>query len=115
MLAPLFIWFAPDMTRRELTDFVGEKVAQAAPRPAAIARKSDEAQSIHLVGARRIITLLLWASYKRPAIVTKSESRLRMYATVARDAALTVPTAPTSASFDLSIMVFLPLSGRSGA
>jgi hypothetical protein len=23
MLAPLFIWFAPDMTRRELTDFVG--------------------------------------------------------------------------------------------
>ena len=27
MLAPLFIWFAPDMTRKELTDFVGEKVA----------------------------------------------------------------------------------------
>ncbi len=26
MLAPLFIWFAPDMTRKELTDFVGEKV-----------------------------------------------------------------------------------------
>src|SRR6202047_348490 len=25
MLAPLFIWFAPDMTRKELTDFVGEK------------------------------------------------------------------------------------------
>jgi hypothetical protein len=25
-LAPLFIWFAPDMTRKELTDFVGEKV-----------------------------------------------------------------------------------------
>jgi hypothetical protein len=22
----LFIWFAPDMTRKELTDFVGEKV-----------------------------------------------------------------------------------------
>src|SRR6202140_672912 len=27
MLAPLFIWFAPDMTRKELTDFVGEKLA----------------------------------------------------------------------------------------
>ena len=27
VLAPLFIWFAPDMTRKELTDFVGEKVA----------------------------------------------------------------------------------------
>jgi len=27
MLAPLFIWFAPDMTRKELTDFVGEKAA----------------------------------------------------------------------------------------
>jgi hypothetical protein len=27
MLASLFIWFAPDMTRKELTDFVGEKVA----------------------------------------------------------------------------------------
>jgi AAHS family cis,cis-muconate transporter-like MFS transporter len=27
MLAPLFIWFAPDMTRKELTDFVGEQVA----------------------------------------------------------------------------------------
>jgi hypothetical protein len=26
MLAPLFIWFAADMTRKELTDFVGEKV-----------------------------------------------------------------------------------------
>jgi len=26
ILAPLFIWFAPDMTRKELTDFVGEKV-----------------------------------------------------------------------------------------
>jgi hypothetical protein len=26
MLAPLFIWFAPDMTRKELTDFLGEKV-----------------------------------------------------------------------------------------
>jgi MFS family permease len=26
LLAPLFIWFAPDTTRRELTDFVGEKV-----------------------------------------------------------------------------------------
>ena len=27
MLAPLFIWFGPDKTRKELTDFVGEKVA----------------------------------------------------------------------------------------
>ena len=27
MLASLFIWFAPDMTRKELTDFVGEKVS----------------------------------------------------------------------------------------
>jgi len=26
MLAPLFIWFTPDMMRKELTDFVGEKV-----------------------------------------------------------------------------------------
>jgi AAHS family cis,cis-muconate transporter-like MFS transporter len=26
MLAPLFCWFAPDTTRQELTDFVGEKV-----------------------------------------------------------------------------------------
>ncbi len=26
MLAPLFIWFAPDTTRKELTDFVGQKV-----------------------------------------------------------------------------------------
>jgi len=26
MPAPLFIWVAPDMTRKELTDFVGEKV-----------------------------------------------------------------------------------------
>jgi hypothetical protein len=26
MLAPSFIWFAPDMTRKELTDFAGEKV-----------------------------------------------------------------------------------------
>jgi hypothetical protein len=26
MLAPLFICFAPDMTRKELTDLVGEKV-----------------------------------------------------------------------------------------
>jgi MFS family permease len=26
LLAPLFIWFAPDMTRRELTDFVGQRV-----------------------------------------------------------------------------------------
>jgi hypothetical protein len=25
-VAPLFIWFAPDMTRRELTDFVGQKI-----------------------------------------------------------------------------------------
>jgi hypothetical protein len=27
MPAPLFIWFAPDMAREELMDFVGEKVA----------------------------------------------------------------------------------------
>ena len=27
MLAPLFVWFAPDMTRKELTDFVGQKAA----------------------------------------------------------------------------------------
>ncbi len=26
LIAPLFIWFAPDMTRRELTDFVGQKI-----------------------------------------------------------------------------------------
>jgi MFS family permease len=26
LIAPLFIWFAPDTTRRELTDFVGQKV-----------------------------------------------------------------------------------------
>ena len=26
MPVPLFIWFAPDMARKELTDFVGEKV-----------------------------------------------------------------------------------------
>jgi hypothetical protein len=26
MLAPLFVWFAPDMTWKALTDFVGEKV-----------------------------------------------------------------------------------------
>ena len=26
LLAPLFIWFAPDMTRKELTDFVGQKI-----------------------------------------------------------------------------------------
>ena len=26
LLAPLFIWFAPDTTRKGLTDFVGEKV-----------------------------------------------------------------------------------------
>jgi hypothetical protein len=26
MLAPLFIWFPQDMTRKELTDFIGEKV-----------------------------------------------------------------------------------------
>jgi hypothetical protein len=37
-----------------------------------------------------------------------------MDATAARDAALTVPTAATSASFDLLIMAFLPLTGRSG-
>jgi hypothetical protein len=40
---------------------------------------------------------------------------LRMDATDARDAALTVPAAAASASFDLPIMVFLPLTGRSGA
>jgi MFS family permease len=28
LIAPLFLWFAPDMTRRELTDFVGQKVAE---------------------------------------------------------------------------------------
>jgi hypothetical protein len=38
-----------------------------------------------------------------------------MDATQARDAALTVPTAAMSASFDLSNMVFLPLIERSGA
>ncbi|MGA8496164.1 MAG: hypothetical protein WB764_11830 [Xanthobacteraceae bacterium] len=27
MLAPLFIWFAPDMTHNQLTDFVGERVS----------------------------------------------------------------------------------------
>jgi len=26
LLGPLFIWFAPDVTRKELTDFVGQKV-----------------------------------------------------------------------------------------
>src|SRR6185436_9201945 len=26
LLAPLFIWFAPDTTRKQLTDFVGQKV-----------------------------------------------------------------------------------------
>ena len=26
LIAPLFIWFAPDVTRRELTDFVGQKI-----------------------------------------------------------------------------------------
>jgi hypothetical protein len=26
LLAPLFNWFAPDMTRKELTDFVGQRV-----------------------------------------------------------------------------------------
>jgi hypothetical protein len=26
MLAPLFVWVVPAMTRKELTDFVGEKV-----------------------------------------------------------------------------------------
>jgi AAHS family cis,cis-muconate transporter-like MFS transporter len=26
LIAPLFIWFAPDMARKELTDFVGEKI-----------------------------------------------------------------------------------------
>jgi hypothetical protein len=25
LLAPLFVWFAPDTTRKDLTDFVGEK------------------------------------------------------------------------------------------
>jgi hypothetical protein len=28
MLAPLFIRFAPDMTRKELTDFVGRRWAE---------------------------------------------------------------------------------------
>jgi hypothetical protein len=37
-----------------------------------------------------------------------------MYATPARAAALTVPAAATRASFDPPIMVFLPLTGRSG-
>jgi hypothetical protein len=46
--------------------------------------------------------------------MNKSESRLRIYATPARDAALTVPPAATSASFDLPIMVFLPLKGDQG-
>jgi MFS family permease len=27
LLAPLFIWFAPDTTRKELTDFVGQKAS----------------------------------------------------------------------------------------
>jgi MFS transporter, AAHS family, cis,cis-muconate transporter len=27
LLGPLFLWFAPDVTRKELVDFVGEKVA----------------------------------------------------------------------------------------
>jgi hypothetical protein len=26
LLAPLFLWFAPDVTRRDLVDFVGQKV-----------------------------------------------------------------------------------------
>jgi hypothetical protein len=26
LLGPLFYWFAPDVTRKELADFVGEKV-----------------------------------------------------------------------------------------
>jgi hypothetical protein len=39
---------------------------------------------------------------------------VRTHATPARDAALTVPAAATSASFDLPIMVFLPLTGRPG-
>jgi MFS family permease len=29
LIAPLFIWFAPDTTRKELADFVGEKVVKA--------------------------------------------------------------------------------------
>lgn len=29
LIAPLFIWFAPDTTRRQLTDFVGERVENA--------------------------------------------------------------------------------------
>jgi hypothetical protein len=33
MLAPLFIWFASDMTRKELTDFVGEKVGLIDEKP----------------------------------------------------------------------------------
>ena len=26
LIAPLFFWFAPDVTRKNLTDFVGQKV-----------------------------------------------------------------------------------------
>jgi hypothetical protein len=26
LLGPLFFWFAPDVTRRDLVDFVGQKV-----------------------------------------------------------------------------------------
>ena len=77
-------------------------------------RQRALAQSIHFVGARRISTLLVWASYKRSTIRKRNESKLRTYATPARDVALTVPTAATSASFDLPIMVLLPLKDDQG-
>jgi MFS family permease len=31
LIAPLFIWFAPDTTRKDLVDFVGEKVGEGTP------------------------------------------------------------------------------------
>src|SRR5665213_811199 len=31
LIAPLFIWFAPDTTRKDLVDFVGEKVGESRP------------------------------------------------------------------------------------
>jgi putative MFS transporter len=31
LLSPLFIWFAPDTTRKDLVDFVGEKVGEGTP------------------------------------------------------------------------------------
>jgi len=57
MLAPLFISFAPDMTRKELTDFVGEKVAWE-----------------HVSRARRS-TKRSEVVRRRPGIVTDAESR----------------------------------------